>query len=229
MCSKVEGFDYLALSEPGPNKKFHRIGWINFKEGTDMKSAFEQLDNQKVDDFVFHLAMNRKNLPQTRAPRIAPDITNATDRLQKDLEQAKELALALESVLGEDTPEGLKAVESRTQHVINMRVKPEPTVKLEGSEEDGKLAEEDTEGNADERWNLKKALDMIIAYLRRVHMYCYYCGLECDSSEELARKCCDPHCRTVSSAVIDEPTDPKQSAKNERGGKQVDLEYIIRF
>ncbi|RCH81258.1 hypothetical protein CU098_006009, partial [Rhizopus stolonifer] len=64
MCSKVEGFDYLALSEPSPNKKFHRIGWINFKPGTDIKKAFEQLDNQKVDDFLFHLAMNRKNTPQ---------------------------------------------------------------------------------------------------------------------------------------------------------------------
>lgn len=48
MCEQVEGFDYLALSEPTPAKKFHRLGWINFKEGTDIKSAFDKLDNQKV-------------------------------------------------------------------------------------------------------------------------------------------------------------------------------------
>lgn len=48
MCEQVEGFDYLALSEPTPAKKFHRLGWINFKEGTDIKAAFDKLDNQKV-------------------------------------------------------------------------------------------------------------------------------------------------------------------------------------
>ncbi|KAI8642566.1 hypothetical protein BD408DRAFT_416434 [Parasitella parasitica] len=211
MCRKIEGFDYLSLSEPGPNKKFHRIGWINFKEGTDMKKVFAQMDNQKVDDFVFHLAMNRKNTLQTRAPRIAPDITNTTERLQKDLEQAKELALALESILGEDTQEGLRAVEARAQKVINEH-KPEES--KEGESEDGK-AEESVD-----RWNLKKSLDITIAYLRRVHMYCYYCALECDSAEELARKCCNPHCRTIASAPADETADPKQVAKTERGVAQ---------
>ncbi|GAA5807692.1 hypothetical protein MFLAVUS_001066 [Mucor flavus] len=219
MCSKVEGFDYLALSEPGPNKKFHRIGWITFKEGTDMKKAFDQMDNQKVDDFVFHLAMNRKDIVTTRVPRIAPDISNTTERLQKDLEQSKELALAFETMLGDDIPEGLKAVEARAQFVIENRVKPaeeeEEEVKKEGSE-DGKVDDED---NVD-RWNLKKLLDMIIIYLRRVHMYCYYCALECDSLEELNKKCCEPHCRATASNVIDEPTDPKLIAKNERGVAQ---------
>lgn len=215
MCKKIEGFDYLSLSEPGPNKKFHRIGWINFKEGTDMKKVFELMDNQKVDDFVFHLAMNRKNMPQTRSPRIAPDVTNTTERLQKDLDQAKEVALALESMLGEDTQEGLKAVEARAQKVISEH-KPEESKERAGGSEDGKVEEEESV----DRWNLKKSLDMIIAYLRRVHMYCYYCALECDSAEELSRKCCDPHCRTITSATsTEEPVDPKQAAKTERGGE----------
>ncbi|KAI8884137.1 hypothetical protein K501DRAFT_248302 [Backusella circina FSU 941] len=220
MCSKVEGFDYLALSEPGPNKKFHRIGWISFKSGTDMKKAFDQLDNQKVDDFLFHLAMNRKNMQQNRAPRIAPDISNSTERLQKDLEQAKELANAMEAnILGEDVSGGgLKSVEARSQQVIEQHVPEEEEVsdnKNEEKSEDGKV----DDGESTERWNLKKRLDMIIAYLRHVHMYCYYCGLECDSIEELNRKCFEPHCRTIASGT-DESTDPKQVAKNERGVAQ---------
>lgn len=231
MCSKVEGFDYLALSEPGPNKKFHRIGWITFKEGTDMKKAFDQMDNQKVDDFVFHLAMNRKDAVTTRVPRIAPDISNTTERLQKDLEQSRELALAFESALGEDIPEGLKAVEARAQKVISNRVQPtkqqeEEENKKEGSE-DGKVDDEDSV----DRWNLKKNLDMIIIYLRRVYMYCYYCALECDSIEELNKKCCEPHCRATASNVIDEPatTDPKLIAKNERGGKSRYFYYLKKI
>lgn len=179
-----------------------------------MKKAFEQMDNQKVDDFVFHLAMNRKDTPQTRVPRVAPDISNTTERLQKDLEQAKEIALALEAILDEDI-HGLKAVENRAQKIISERVKPEDEdVKKDGSE-DGKVDDEDSV----DRWNLKKSLDLIIVYLRRVHMYCYYCALECDSLEELNKKCAEPHCRAATSATPDESVDPKQAAKTERGGK----------
>ena len=48
MCKTIEGFQYLALSEPNPQKKFHRLGWIVFKEGTDMDVAYEKLNEKKV-------------------------------------------------------------------------------------------------------------------------------------------------------------------------------------
>lgn len=48
MCNQVDGFQYLALSEPSVTKKFHRIGWIHFSEETDMQKVFDELDNQKV-------------------------------------------------------------------------------------------------------------------------------------------------------------------------------------
>ncbi|KAG0762589.1 hypothetical protein G6F62_002640 [Rhizopus arrhizus] len=191
MYSKVDGFDYLSLSEPQPNRKFQRIGWICFKPGTDIKHVFNQLDNQKVDDFVFHLALNRKSNLQNRTPRVAPEITQSVDRLTKDLEQIRELALALEAMLSDDLEEsGMKAVENRAKKVI---------------------ADHEEES---ETFKLKKRLDMLITYLRRVHMYCYYCAMECDSLEELNRKCCEPHCR---STVEENNNDSKQGARNEKG------------
>lgn len=199
MYSKVDGFDYLSLSEPQPNRKFQRIGWICFKPGTDIKHVFNQLDNQKVDDFVFHLALNRKSNIQNRTPRVAPEITQSVDRLTKDLEQIRELALALETMLSDDLEEsGMKAVENRAKKVI---------------------ADHEEES---ETFKLKKRLDMLITYLRRVHMYCYYCAMECDSLEELNRKCCEPHCR---STVEENNNDSKQGARNEKGGKTKNHEF----
>jgi hypothetical protein len=55
MCKTIEGFQYLALSEPNPQKKFHRLGWIVFKEGTDMDSAYEKLNEQKV--YLMHVRL----------------------------------------------------------------------------------------------------------------------------------------------------------------------------
>lgn len=201
ICAGVEGFEYLALSEPSPTKKFHRIGWIHFREGTDMQKAFEQLDNKKVyfsvvwewitryiealfqvDDFTLHLAMNHKGQKTSKTFKFAPESTNSLDRLRKDLEQAQKLAQALESELDSDA-DGLAAVSKRAKHVINEH-------KFESGDQ-----EEEKDADEKERWNLKKELDMITSYLREVFMYCYYCALECDSLEEINRRCAPPHRR----------------------------------
>lgn len=47
-CKQVEGFDYIALGEPNPSKKFHRIGWVVFKPDADMEAAVEKLCESKV-------------------------------------------------------------------------------------------------------------------------------------------------------------------------------------
>ncbi|KAI9319051.1 hypothetical protein BX666DRAFT_2025391 [Dichotomocladium elegans] len=196
MCSEVEGFEYLVLSEPSPSKKFHRIGWIHFKEGTDMQKALDALDNRKVDDFVFHLAMNPKNSQQKRTSKVTFEAASTLRRLQKDLDQAKDLSNVLESELASEI-KGLQAVCDRAKQVISK----------------GKPNDKDVE-----HWEVKKELDMVFAYLRNVHMYCYYCSIECDSLEEINRRCTEPHFRKISGSS--EEADQKQVAKNEKAATQ---------
>ncbi|KAI9303394.1 hypothetical protein BJ944DRAFT_232205 [Cunninghamella echinulata] len=197
MCNKVDGFQYLALSEPSPNKKFHRIGWIHFSEETNMQQVFEQLNNQKIDDFIFHLAMNRKNQQPSgnRSGKTAPEIANTSERLALDLEQATQLAKVLDAELNVN---GIQDIQQRAQQVLDQ---------LDDNKKEGDL-------------KIKKELDMTLAYLRYVHMYCYYCGLECDSSEELGRKCLDPHHRKLPITTNTNTTDSKQNNKNERISQQ---------
>ncbi|KAI8342425.1 arsenite-resistance protein 2-domain-containing protein [Chlamydoabsidia padenii] len=192
MCNKVDGFEYLALSEPGVTKKFHRIGWIHFSEETDMQKVFDQLDNQKIDDFTFHLAMNRKNQSTSgRTGRFAPDITSTMERLSLDLDQATRLAKLMDTELEKD---GLENVIERARQLVG-----------NDNDDGSKLT------------NTKKELDLILTYLRHVHMYCYYCALECDSMEELNRRCLDPHNRRLPSGST---SDSKQALKHERISQQ---------
>lgn len=152
----------------------------------------------QIDDFTFHLAMNRKGQStSTRSSRVAPDFTSISSRLSVDLEQAKQLAKIMDDELGKN---GLQDVISRAQQVIQQNHTPGSTT-LEN--ELGLL-------------ETKKELDLIMAYLRHVHMYCYYCGLECDSAEELNRRCPEPHYRKVCSGPTPES---KQGSKNERLSK----------
>ena len=49
-CKQAEGFDYLALSDPHTGKKLHRVGWVAFVPGTDMKAAESTLGESKVSE-----------------------------------------------------------------------------------------------------------------------------------------------------------------------------------
>ncbi|KAF7720961.1 hypothetical protein EC973_005674 [Apophysomyces ossiformis] len=213
MCQEVEGFEYLALSEPSPNKKFHRIGWIRFKEGTDIQKAFDQLQNLKIDDFIFHLAMNRKNQIQSRATKTAPEIANTTERLKADLQNALELSKEMDSDLGDDI-KGAQSVISRAEHVIS-----EHSKDTAPEENEGDRSDEGDSNNSSENYRLKKKLDLLLLYLRSVHMYCYYCGMETDSLEELNRRCVDPHCRKEVGSSASNTSDNKQAAKNDKSGR----------
>jgi hypothetical protein len=163
MCSKFEGFDYLAISDPNPQKKFHRLGWIVFKEGTDIKAAYEKFNNAKIDDFVFHLAYHQ-TLPARS--KTVPEIFSSMDRLKHDLDQAKRLAIALDREVGIDQLDGngCEALHDKIDEFNN-------------NEE------------FDEIKKIKKELDLYIEYLHRVHLFCYYNASEAESTEDYDRKC----------------------------------------
>ncbi|OUM64059.1 hypothetical protein PIROE2DRAFT_60926 [Piromyces sp. E2] len=163
MCSKFEGFDYLAISDPNPQKKFHRLGWIVFKEGTDIKAAYEKFNNAKIDDFVFHLAYHQ-TLPARS--KTVPEIFSTMDRLKHDLDQAKRLAIALDREVGLDKMDGngCEALQDKIDEFNN-------------NEE------------YDEIKKIKKELDLYIEYLHRVHLFCYYNASEAESTEDYDRKC----------------------------------------
>ncbi|KAI8081664.1 uncharacterized protein BX664DRAFT_366899 [Halteromyces radiatus] len=223
LCETVDGFDYLALSEPGPNRRFHRIGWINFKEGTDMQQAFDQLDNKTVDDFVFHLAMNRKNQePLPRTPRLALEISNTEERLKHDMEQSYTLAKAMDTFLD---VKGAKQVVERANEIGDITDLESEMI----SKQDDNDNDDDIDHKSSSMIYIKKKLDLMITYLRRVHMMCYYCGLECDSIEDLDRKCMEPHCRKI----IDKSTQGVSSSGSEKGGiawaKNLDSKLALKF
>ncbi|KAI8333657.1 hypothetical protein BC941DRAFT_380142 [Chlamydoabsidia padenii] len=223
LCETMEGFDYLALSEPGPNRRFHRIGWINFKKGTDMQEAFNKLDKQVVDDFIFHLAMNKKNQePLIRTPRLALEISSTNERLRHDVDQAYAVAKAMDSFLG---VKGARKVVDRANSIMK---KAKDNSRQGTPHNNTSDNEEDQDMSID---GVKKELDLLITYLRRVHMMCYYCGLECDSKEDLDRKCMEPHCRKSPEKKLQQ--DDSTPATNEKGelawAKNLDSKLSLKY
>ncbi|KAI9202777.1 uncharacterized protein BJ171DRAFT_166970 [Polychytrium aggregatum] len=159
-CSEVPGFQYIALGEPNPLRKFHRIGWVIFKDGTDIEAAFEKLSGLRIDEFTFHFATNQTSSIRIKA---GPLELGTLERLKHDLTQAKRLAEALDTeVEFEAGVAGSAVVEKRLETVLNDQLSEEAKI--------------------------KKSLDLYIEYLRRVHLFDYYSGFETDSPEDFCRR-----------------------------------------
>lgn len=167
ITKKTTGFEYLALSEPATKRAFHRVGWAQFSEGEDMDQIVRVLDGMELRHFTFHIVRN--TIPFTGKIRYTPSFSSTFERLTRDFEQAKAMAIALESGLGE-VP-GSEKVHQRIQAVWNR------------SGLDGELSQ----GQMQEK--VRIALDLYIAYLRNGLNTCYYCVAPHDHQEELKRRC----------------------------------------
>jgi hypothetical protein len=71
----------------------------------------------------------------------------------------------------------------------------------DGEEEEGALPDEDDEMDDEESLIMKKKLDLLVEYLRRVYNFCFFCVFESDSVHELQRKCPGGHLRRPRSSL----------------------------
>ncbi|KAJ1653516.1 hypothetical protein IWQ61_006372 [Dispira simplex] len=196
LCATAEGFQHVTLGEPNPAKKFHRFGWVKFAKGTNMTKAMATLDQTKLDEFQFHFGYHRAN--NTTRSRYAPEMCNSLERLKKDLDQCQRLVSHFdqetndspleEPVSGDDAMVG-STVELYGNHLISEHL-------------GGRDGPHPDQSEADAVAQAKLALDLRMIYLRRVHLYCYYCGVECDDLEDLLRRCGEQHSRRQPSGTI---------------------------
>ncbi|SGY78892.1 BQ5605_C008g04985 [Microbotryum silenes-dioicae] len=167
--ASLEGFLYLALTDPIPDKKFHRVGFVNFATTEQTEAGLAALKDWSIDGF--HLPIARADKPLLMRYRATPALMNEPSRIAKDLEQIQRLALALERDAG----------DSRGSVAIEQRLK-------KWNEEGGIAMEADS---------TKKALDLYLHYLRTAFHTCYYCLAVFNFGEELLRRC-PKHVRLVS-------------------------------
>ncbi|KAI8835559.1 hypothetical protein BC829DRAFT_406320 [Chytridium lagenaria] len=179
ICKKVEGFSYLVISDPRPDKKFYRLGWIVFDEGADLEKAREELNLKKIDDFTLNLAPHNN---MTIRSRLLPAEFNSPERLERDLENARRLI------------EGgaIEAIESRLQDIVfKQEAYQEPHKEDDRMEDDEEHAALDRAVDGPTPVSTKKTkltLDILIEYLRRVHWYDFYSGVEADGPEDFCRR-----------------------------------------
>ena len=246
------GFRWLSLSDPNPQKKCHRIGWIMLNpeadtempldrgdgrdednEGADgengakpsllttAEKALEAVNGKTIYDevrgnFVCHVGTHSPSKDPRK--KALWDLFSAPERVERDLELAKRIVQKFDEELSADA-EGVNQVQKRVE-MLRLRAQLKDSVAasngvkkprkdlgddddedMDGEvKEDGADSEEeegafDEEVDDDDLLVKKKALDLLVEYLRRVHNFCFFCVFESDSVHELIRKCPGGHLR----------------------------------
>ncbi|XP_046865084.1 serrate RNA effector molecule homolog isoform X2 [Xenia sp. Carnegie-2017] len=129
-CARYDGYMRVVLSDPAPDKKFFRRGWITFKPNVNIKDICWSLNNIKVKDVELHALVNRELAKRVRTVSgsavlkgwVESDITMATRLIlaldekyevwkQEEKEEIKEMEVEKTDEKGEDKPETTKTEE----------------------------------------------------------------------------------------------------------------------
>lgn len=144
-----------------------------------MNRVEEILFESNINNFTLH--MNRATQPGFQRIRQFPGVFNDPDRIRKDLAAAKAFVSKLEKDIKDE------------------RATPAIASQVEQWEMEGVLSADTIVRDFDDYDNhsgtdillpqSKRTLDLYLHLLRTVFHACYYCGLVCEFSEELTRKC----------------------------------------
>ncbi|KAL0587583.1 hypothetical protein ABG067_002879 [Albugo candida] len=148
-------FLHLYLSDPVKKSAFDfdRSAYIIYDTAAAAAEALPKVHNTFVEDgdlfAPFRLQISQH---RSRAPLKTPSYLAAPNRLEFDFEQALSLAKALDQAV-------FLNKNDIAEHGIEALLASEPVMEAYPSN--------------------KQKLDVIIAYLRRVHHYIYYAGIQC--------------------------------------------------
>ncbi|KAL9601376.1 MAG: hypothetical protein Q9219_002552 [cf. Caloplaca sp. 3 TL-2023] len=157
-------------------------------------------------DFTCHVGVHVP--PREPRKKALWDLFSAPERIDRDLALAKRLVSRFDQELGNGS-DGVSRIEQRVEDLRDKGLlQPAATgpvkTKEEKDSEDG--MDEDDDGEVDEGafdedvddedlLVMKKTLDLLVEYLRRVFNFCFFCVFESDSVHELIRKCPGGHLR----------------------------------
>ena len=180
---------------------------------TTTEKGLDKINGKTIEDpdrgnFTVHCGVHRP--PEAPRKKALWDLFSAPERIARDLDLATRLVRKLDNELGEEYF-GVAMIEKRVQDLADrgLLAPPEKTQPVkdfdmdveDGEEEEGALPDEDDEADDEESLIMKKKLDLLVEYLRRVYNFCFFCVFESDSVHELQRKCPGGHLRRPRSSL----------------------------
>ncbi|XP_077327034.1 serrate RNA effector molecule homolog [Lithobates pipiens] len=203
LCKRYPGFLRVALSDPQPERRFLRKGYVTFDRGVNIKEICWNLQNIRLRDCELSPVVNRE---LSWRIRHVNGITQHRPILRNDIKLAAKLIHALDErgQLWKETQDGQEVaaqnpiLKNITDYLID-EVSAEEEDLLWGAGRTGG-AEPPKEGNPTEITverddKLIKVLDKLLLYLRIVHSVDYYITCDYPSEDEMPTRCGIMHVR----------------------------------
>ena len=117
----MDGFKYLSISDPNPNKKFARVGWVIVDDPANPDELVKTLDNQKIHDdiygdFTVHCSIHTSAKEQPR--KALSDFHSTRESLMRDLRLTELCATKkFEAEMGEGF-NGLERIKERVKSIM---------------------------------------------------------------------------------------------------------------
>ncbi|XP_020896176.1 serrate RNA effector molecule homolog B isoform X3 [Exaiptasia diaphana] len=93
ICKRFPGFLRVALSDPSPDRRFYRRGWITFERSVNIKDICWDLNNIRIKDAELNPVVNRD---LSRRVRSVSGITFAKQVIREDIKLAAQLVRILD-------------------------------------------------------------------------------------------------------------------------------------
>ncbi|XP_061446152.1 serrate RNA effector molecule homolog isoform X2 [Rhineura floridana] len=207
LCKRYPGFMRVALSDPQPERRFFRRGWVTFDRSVNIKEICWNLQNIRLRDCELSPGVNRD---LTRRVRNVSGITQHKQILRNDIKLAAKLIHTMD-----DRTQLWGAGEARPASEVSSLPSQNPILKnitdylieeVSAEEEEllgksGEPSEEPpkegnpAEVNVERDEKLVKVLDKLLLYLRIVHSVDYYNTSEYINEDEMPNRCGIIHVR----------------------------------
>ncbi|CAN2390604.1 primary miRNA processing [Pristimantis euphronides] len=203
LCKRYPGFLRVALSDPHPERRFLRKGYVTFDRGVNIKEICWNLQNIRLRECELSPVVNRE---LSWRIRHVSGIAQHRPILRNDIKLAARLIHALDE-RGQLWKEMQDGEEVAAQNPILKNITDYLIDEVSAEEEDllwgaGRTAgtEPPKEGNPTEisverDEKLIKVLDKLLLYLRIVHSVDYYINCDYPSEDEMPTRCGIMHVR----------------------------------
>ncbi|XP_053115455.1 serrate RNA effector molecule homolog isoform X2 [Hemicordylus capensis] len=207
LCKRYPGFMRVALSDPQPERRFFRRGWVTFDRSVNIKEICWNLQNIRLKECELSPVVNRD---LARRVRNVSGITQHKQILRNDIKLAAKLIHTMDArtqLWGSGDPRPAAEVSSLpSQNPILKNITDYLIEEVSAEEEEllGKSGEPSEEPpkegnpaeiNVEREEKLVKVLDKLLLYLRIVHSVDYYNNSEYLSEDEMPNRCGIIHVR----------------------------------
>jgi len=188
LCKKYPGFLRLFLSDPVPEKKWMRKGWVTFTRDTKIKEICFSMGTVRFKDVELGPVLN-KDL--SRRIRTISTLANDKKVMRNDIKEASNLIRELDKrwdlwetkvdeIVGEKSANPI--LENITEYLIEeMSAEEDELLGFSSSEQDERKVESNEE--------LSQVMDRLVVYLRMVHSLDFYAAAHYHTEDEMPNRC----------------------------------------